>query len=223
MNFTRHSNCCYIAIFLLLLQSRRCFFLATVYTMANKLSFKGDKRKAKKKAVASKTHEKVKQVDSCPVSFHINNSLKTLDEINGLDSGWVNMNPNDIQSARKSMLDEEAGNLPIVITFCDEKNDRYLILEETKYTDEENMETKSRIQMSAENIEFTGIEDTIVYTKEGEILDLERKLFRIEPKSVSQVLILSDVTSMFRDSNKYLTSENNGKNVYSLKTSSGLY
>lgn len=210
--------------------------------MVSKLVFKGDKKTSKKKKIGRKISLSANSIQSKKPDFFvfINGESKPLSDINigQLDNGWTNLYPTDLQLAKSSIIDSKSGKIPIVITYChkneeddedegnnnnNENDNLCYLLREMKYTDDMDTNIKSKIEFSCEDVEYSDIKNTFNYTKDP--IDIEKRINRVEPSSVSQVFILSNVTHLFKDSNKYLTNDSNefNKNLYSIKTANGMY
>lgn len=188
--------------------------------MVSKLSFKGDKTKKKKpkRSVPSRPQPKPSQ---SPEPVYINGESVNLSDISidNLTSGWTHLYPRDLTLATPSMLDTEKGRVPIIITFHDE--DRHLILNVVQQDNAEESGKTSKKVIFDNDYELADVEKTIIFTEEK--IDLQDVRHRIEPRQVSQVFILSEVTSMFQTGTKFIEGVSTKKRVYSLKTSDGEY
>lgn len=195
--------------------------------MGLKLTFKGDKKKSKntKKFKSNELKKSLeKDINKNTIKQHktirINGKDFKLDDIdlNKLESGWTNLNLIDLQKATPSILNKENGKLPIIITYSnnDENN---LCLEKIKYLSNDDNQVKNKLKFNKE-FEVSDINNTINFTNDNENLIINR----IEPKNVNQVFILSDITSIFKFTNKFIEKEGNEKyTFYSIKTTDGEY
>ncbi|KAG0683594.1 hypothetical protein C6P40_001215 [Pichia californica] len=188
--------------------------------MALKLSFKGDKKKSKKKrsdTVKKSLEGGLNNLTSEERTFSINGTDTKISEIdlNQITTGWTVMNPIDIQRATPSIIDEEMGKLPIMITQTN--NGKNVCLQKDKYMTPEN-DLKYKINFT-EDIEHST--NQISLYENASTVDI--KLNDIEPKGVHQVFILSDVSSIFKASNKFINNEEANLKIYSIKTTDGEY
>lgn len=182
--------------------------------MVSKLVFKGDKTKNKpKKRNSNRGTEKATKTERF---FPINGRLKKMNEIdlNSITTGWTILFPIDLTYAKKSIIDSNSGKLPIIITFENEEKKR--ILEERKTT--ENGAIKTFLKFT-DDFETSDPNAIINYTDAVSSLPITN----IEPKSVNQVFILSDVTSLFGSSKKFIESNSSRASLYSIQTTTGKY
>lgn len=195
--------------------------------MVSKLVFKGDKKNAKKKKAQLHNHNNVliksKQKNITNKSFPINGQSIKLDEINieRLTNGWTTLLPVDLQLAKSSLTNEDSGKLPIIITY--HNSDEHLCLKDEKYTSTTDANINSRLKFTKE-FELSKPENTVIYTTEN--ISIESVINRIEPTDVSEVFILSDVTSLFQNSNKFLEGESGSRSknvIYSIKSADGKF
>lgn len=195
--------------------------------MVSKLIFKGEKKKVKKKRVQG--HEKHEIDDSNKLkntTFAINGKEMQIDEIDlaAITNGWTTAYPIDLQAANSSLIDTQSGNLPIIITYADDS--RNLCLKKGKYSSSEDASIKKKLIFSGD-IELSTHESTIIYTAEA--VTLEAAINRIEPTDVNEVFILSEVSMLFKATDKIIDNEHtNGehksrKPIYSIKTTDGEY
>lgn len=195
--------------------------------MVSKLIFKGEKKKSRKNRVQK--HEWQQTADSNKTSnstFAINGKEVKIDDIDlaAITNGWTTAYPIDIQAANSSILDTQSGNLPIIITYADDS--RNMCLMRGKLSSSENASIKKKLIFS-DDVELSTLENTIIYTPEG--ITVEADINRIEPTNVNEVFLLSDVSTLFKNTDKIIGNEhsngvyNSRTPVYSLKTADGEY
>ena len=191
--------------------------------MVSKLLFKGDKKskKSSRRNVPSRVTSKVQQRSKHEAAkkYYINGTPTKLEDIDleKITNGWTNLYREDLKQASPSLLDTEAGKLPVIVTF--NEGDRHMCMNVVKYTTEDAV-VKTRIQLD-DDYELSEEATIVIFTKEE--VSLEDVRNRIEPKHVSQVFILSDVTSIFQSSAKFIEGEESAQKerMYSLKSSDG--
>lgn len=183
--------------------------------MVSKLIFKGDKKKEKKKKVkVHKNDESIKSKND--KSFPINGKQQKLCDINieTVTNGWTTMYNRDLSAASHSILDESSGNLPIMISH--QREDKMLCLKTIK-----SNEDKSELIFS-EDFEKSLISNIIEYT-DNDVFENDNLRYRVEPKDVSYVFILNDVSTLFQSSTKFVNGSSKQKKAFSIKSSDGKY
>lgn len=188
--------------------------------MVSKLIFKGDKKKSKKKKSHILKNASEELIQKKHPIFFINGKETKLEDIDlkQITNGWTTINTCDLQVANHSLIDSESGKLPVIIAFSD--TTRNVCLAESKYTStSSDSNVRSKLKFS-DDLELCDPDSVIVYTDRE--ISIDEPISRIEPKVVDEVFILSDVSSIFKSSNKFLNSSN-GEKIYSIKTTDGDY